>query len=79
MTPKQFAKFLEYVKANNSWGEKMGTCLTRNRVPYKYIEATWDSRDNTVFSIKLRAGGSAEGRVFRVNTPSEIETLYKSR
>ena len=39
MTPKQFAEFLEYVKANNSWGEKMyEVCIERNRVAIKYIE-----------------------------------------
>ena len=78
MTPEQFAEFLNYVKENNSWGEKMyEVCCKRNRVAYKYVEATWDSRNNRVWSITLRAGGSPEGETFSVTTPAEIEALYK--
>lgn len=78
MTPKQFAEFLEYVKLNNSWGEKMyEVCCKRQRIAYKYIDATWDSRNNTVFAITLRAGGGDNGITFRVDDPDEIEKLYK--
>jgi hypothetical protein len=76
MTPEQFAEFLNYVKENNSWGENMGETIRRHRTPYKYINAVWDSRDNTVFSITLREGGDTEGRSFRVDTPQEIKALY---
>ena len=77
MTPEQFAKFLKFVRENNSWGENMYSTCKRNRIPYKYIEATWDSRDNTVFAIKLRPTSSDEGKVFRVDTSVGIEELYR--
>lgn len=77
MTPEQFAQFLNYVEENNSWGKNMGETLRRNRIPYKYIEATWDARDNTVFSIKLHSNGGTNGVVFRVDSIDNIEKLYK--
>lgn len=77
MTPEQFAEFLNYVKENNSWGEKMGETCSRNRIPYKYIEATWDARDNKVYAIKLRASGSTDGVVFLVESPQHIKKLYE--
>lgn len=78
MTPQQFAEFLDYVKKNNSWGAKMYEVThDRNRVAYKYIDSVWDARDNTVFSITLRASGGTEGKTFRVDTPEGIEKLYK--
>lgn len=76
MTPEQFAEFLNYVKENNSWGENMGETIRRHRTPFKYINAVWDSRDNTVFSITLRAGGSPTGKTFNVDSPQGIKELY---
>lgn len=33
MTPKQYAELLEYIKANNSWGDKMYEInIERNRL-----------------------------------------------
>ena len=58
-------------------GYKDEVTCERNRVAYKYIDATWDSRDNTVFSITLRPGGGAEGKTFRVDSAAGIEKLYK--
>lgn len=55
----------------------MGETLRRNRIPYKYIEATWDARDNTIFSIKLRSNGGTEGIVFRVDSVDNIKKLYR--
>lgn len=76
MTPEQFAEFLNFVNENNAWGPNMYDTCRRNRIPYKYIEATWDSRDNTVFAIKLRRTRSDEGKVIRVDTPDGIENIY---
>lgn len=76
MTPEQFADFLNYVKENNSWGENMAKTVRRHRTPYKYIDAVWDSRDNTVFSITLRDCGNPNGRTFSVDTPQGIKTIY---
>ena len=77
MTPEQLLKLLAYIKENNSWGEKMYECVCkRNRRAIKYVNVVWDSRDNTVFSIELRPGGG-EGRRFRVDSPPELEAVYK--
>ena len=49
MTPKQFAELLEYIKENNSWGEKMyEIIIERKRRAIKYVDAVFDSRDGTV-------------------------------
>lgn len=77
MTPEQFAQFLNYMKENNSWGMNMYELVhERKRRVYKYVDAVWDSRDNTVFSITLREGGGTEGRSFRVDTLQGIKALY---
>ena len=77
MTPEQFARFLNYMKENNSWGMNMYELIhERKRRVYKYVDAVWDSRDNTIFSITLREGCGAEDKSFRVDTLEGIKALY---
>ena len=74
MTPQQFADLLEYIKANNSW-HKMIEVIKRNRRVVKYVDATFDTRDGTIWHIKFRQGGLDEG--FRIERHEDIQAIYK--
>lgn len=78
MTPKQFAELLDYIKENNSWGDKMyEVCCVRNRRSVKYVDAVFDSRDGTVWHITFRSSTCGENKVFRVENENDIKKVYE--
>ena len=77
MTPQEFAKLLEYIKANNSWGENMyEICCQRNRRAIKYVDATFDSRDGTVWYLTFRSQTHGEDKKFRIEKQEDIKSVY---
>ena len=78
MTPKQFSELLEYIKENNSWGEKMyEVCCERNRRAIKYVDAVFDSRDGTVWHLKFRSPTHGKDRGFRIENENDIKKVYE--
>ena len=82
MTPNDFVKLLEYIKKNNSWGQEMYDVIeVRHRKAVKYVDACFDSRDGTVFSITMRdviCHGSGEKDVsFRLDAPELVKKVYE--
>ena len=79
MTPKQFAELLDYIRENNSWGEKMyEVCSIRKRRAIKYVDSVFDSRDGTVWYIKFRSvlGDTTEDIIFRIENEDDIKKVY---
>ena len=78
MTPKQYAELLEYIKANNSWGDKMYEInIERNRKAIKYIDATFDSRDAKVWHLKFRSVTGEQDKTFRIECENDIKKVYE--
>lgn len=78
MTPKQLRELLEYIKANNSWGVNMYDInMTRNRRAIKYVDACFDSRDGSVWSITFRSVTGCEDKTFRVENQNALNDVYK--
>lgn len=78
MSPKQFAELLDYIKENNSWGEKMyEVCCERNRRAVKYVDAVFDSRDGTVWHLKFRSPTHGNDREFRIENEEDIKKVYE--
>lgn len=78
MTPKQFSELLEYIKKNNSWGEKMYEInIERKRRAIKYVDAIFDSRDGTIWSIKFRSQTHGKDKTFRIENENDIKKLYE--
>lgn len=47
MSPIEYAKLLEYIREHHS-------CLAKKGRKVKYIASNYDTRDNTVYSIRIR-------------------------
>lgn len=78
MTPKQFAELLDYIKENNSWGEKMYEInIERKRRAIKYVDAVFDSRDGTVWHLKFRSPTHGKDRDFRIENENDIKKVYE--
>ena len=78
MTPKQFAELLDYIKENNSWGDKMyEVCCVRNRRAVKYVDAVFDSRDGAVWHLKFRSPTHGKDKEFRIENESDIKKVYE--
>ena len=75
MTPEQFAELLRYIEANNSW-KNMHVCFERHRRYVKYVRACFDSRDSTVWNIKLDPG-AGETIDFRIECQDDIKKVYE--
>ena len=79
MTPQQLAELLEYVKVNNGWGEDVmyETTIVRKRRAIKYVDATFDSRDGTIWLLKFRSIlGRKDSKTFRIEKPEDIKDVY---
>ena len=78
MTPKQFAELLDYIRENNSWGDKMyEVCCVRNRRAVKYVDAIFDSRDGTVWHLKFRSPTHGKDKEFRIKNENDIKKVYE--
>ena len=78
MTPQQFAELLEYIKDNNSWGKNMYEInIERKRRAIKYVDAIFDSRDGTIWSVTFRSQTHGKDKTFRVENENDIKKLYE--
>lgn len=78
MTPKQFAELLDYIRENNSWGEKMyEVCCVRHRRAIKYVDSVFDSRDGTVWHLTFRSPTRGEDKQFRIDNENDIKKVYE--
>lgn len=77
MTPTQYADLLKYIFKNNGWavGSFYENSAEKHRKCFKYIDATFDSRDGKIFKITFR-NGTAAGKTFMVETETDIEKIY---
>ena len=78
MTIKEYSELLEYIAKNNCWGIDMANVVCeRHRKAVKYVEATFDTRDSSIFSVKFRCSGGLEGISFRVDTENDLKRVYE--
>ena len=55
VTPKEYTNLLEYITQNNCWEINMyGITVERKRKAIKYAEASFDSRDGTIWLITFQ-------------------------
>ena len=78
MSPEKFAELLRFIRENNSWGADMyEICQTRNRRAIKYVDASFDSRDGSVWRIVFREIVGHEDIIFLVDTSEDIDKIYQ--
>lgn len=78
MSPQQFVGLLDHIKKNNSWGGNMyDICRVRNRRAVKYVDASFDSRDGSIWRIELRSIVGHEDIAFRVDTADGLAAVYE--
>ena len=78
MTPKQYAELLEYIRANNGWGDNMyENQIVRRRRCFKYVNAGFDTRDGHIWWIEFQEhGGNGNDVDFRIESESDIDKIY---
>ena len=79
MTPKQYAELLEYIIQNNGWNKVWENGVEKGRPCFKYIDATFDSRDGLIWQIVFREDGSLNNlkeKVFHTETEEDIKAIY---
>lgn len=77
MTPQEFMKLLEYIKENNSWGDKMyEVCHIKKRRAIKYVDSVFDSRDGIVWMINFRDSSDGKDKIFRIESQKDIQPIY---
>ena len=79
MTPEAYANLLEYIVQNNCWGINMyGITVERKRKAIKYVEASFDSRDGTIWLITFRQIiNSKEQEIsFRIESKKDVDRIY---
>lgn len=79
MTPEAYANLLEYIAQNNCWGINMyGITVERKRKAIKYVEASFDSRDGTIWLITFRQIiNSKEQEIsFRIESKKDVDRIY---
>lgn len=77
MTPQEFMNLLEYIKENNSWGDKMyEVCHIKKRRAIKYVDSVFDSRDGIVWKIIFRDSSDGKDKIFRVENQKDIQLIY---
>lgn len=78
MTIQQYAKLLQYIQQNNSWGILMhDVTIVRNRKAIKYVDASFDSRDGKIWRVEFRSVTGEEDKAFRVDSQKDIDEIYK--
>ena len=73
MTPEQYCELLQYIMKNNSWANMLDV-TERNRMFYKYVTCSFDTRDGTIWRIAFFDGNGVVA--FRVETLEEIRAVY---
>lgn len=79
MSPKEFAKLLEYITENNCWGEKAyEITIERKRKAVKYVNAIFDSRDGKVYRIVCTQvlNNDSDTKEFTIESPEDIDRIY---
>lgn len=78
MSPTQFVELLQFIKKNNSWGADMyDICQVRNRRAIKYVDASFDSRDGSIWRIAFRQIIGHKEISFRVDTQEDVDKIYQ--
>lgn len=78
MSPEQLCHLLEYIKENNSWGDKMYDINNiRNRRAIKYVGVCFDSRDGLAWRITFQTITGCEDKIFRVENQESLNEIYK--
>ena len=82
MTIIQYAALLEYIAKNNSWGPNMyNVTQERHRRAIKYVEASFDTRDGTIWKVTFKqiiSGSlSADSTYFTFESPDSIKYIYE--
>lgn len=76
MTPEQYIELLNYIQENNSWNNHMyENACERHRILIKYVLSCLDTRDNTVWLIKLDPG-SGDEVAFRIENADDLKAVY---
>ena len=76
MTIEQYCELLKYIKENNSWsGNMYENGYMRRRILIKYVRASFDTRDDTIFLIQLEPGDGSK-KSFRVDYENGIKDVY---
>ena len=79
MTPKEYTNLLEYITQNNCWEINMyGITVERKRKAIKYAEASFDSRDGTIWLITFQQIiNSKEQEIsFRIESKEDVDRIY---
>lgn len=77
MTPQEFAKLLNYIRENNSWGAKMYEVnIERKRRAVKYVDANFDSRDGRVWQITFRSCVPDGTVSFIIESEQDVKAIY---
>lgn len=79
MTPEAYANLFEYIARNNCWGINMyGITVERKRKAIKYVEASFDSRDGTIWLITFQQIiNSKEQEIsFRIESKEDVDRIY---
>ena len=78
MSPTKYAELLQFIKENNSWGADMyDICQVRNRRAIKYVDASFDSRDGSIWRITFRQIVGHKDIVFLMDTPEDVDKVYQ--
>ena len=74
MNIQEYVDFLRFIKENNSikssFNGKCGRLI-------KYVESSFDTRDDTVWSVNLRQYGDKDGTEFMLQTDNDIKNMYE--
>lgn len=77
MTLEEYIKLLQYIQKNNSWNEMYEVIETRNRRAIKYVDASMDTRDGSIWRIEFRSIVGHDDISFRVDTPEDLKAIYR--
>jgi len=80
MNAVEYAKLLQYIKENNSWGANMYVIQYElHRRVVKYVDASFDTRTGRIWKINFRSclGGGERERAFDINSPEDVNKIYK--
>ena len=77
MTLEEYSKLLLYIQKNNSWNEMYEVIETRNRRAIKYVDASMDTRDGSIWRIEFRSVVGHDDIAFRIDKPEDLKEIYK--
>lgn len=77
MTATEYARLLEYVYHFNGWNSMVETLpITGDRRRFKYVNASFDTRDGHIWKIELYLGGNTPHETFIIKDKSDIDAIY---